>query len=204
MATLCVGTQCHKEDIVYKYSFLEKIDLFPTQKSYSVGDTIWLQYANPSKKLYDNGTGQYILADTVSITFQVTLNSRYNAPFNPADGYCDFITPNGINLDRYLDTYGTGLLSTFGCSSNNSNDFKIGVILKQKGIYSLDLAEIPRSVAGCVNRISAFPLSTKFTDLISLMVPKTFSFPFLQVPGVSQSMDLQKTKLTIKKLISSE
>jgi hypothetical protein len=96
----------------------------------------------------------------VAITLQVAFNSRYNAPVNPADGYCDYVSSYGTNVGRYLDTYSSGLLLAFGCSSNNSYDFKIGVVLKEKGIYSLDLSEIPRSVAGCINRISAFSLST--------------------------------------------
>jgi len=160
IAMLCVGTQCNKEDIVYQYSFIEKIDLFPSQKSYHLGDTIWLQYVNPNKRLFDHLTRQYILADTVAITLQVAFNSRYNAPFNPADGYCDYVSSYGTNVGRYLDTNGSGLLLEFGCSSNNSYDFKIGLVLKEKGIYSLDLAQISRSVAACTNRISAFPLST--------------------------------------------
>ena len=155
-----MGTQCNKEEIEYKYNFVEKINLFPIQKSYNLGDTIWLQYTNPNKQLYDSRTRNYIPAETVSVDFQVSFNSRYNAPVNPVDGFCDFLTVNGINIGRYLDVYGTGFLNSFGCNSNNNYDFTVGVIPKQKGIYSLDLLGVPRNVSACSNRISGFPSST--------------------------------------------
>lgn len=155
-----MGTQCDKEDIEYKYNFIEKIDLFPAKKSYKVDDTIWLQYTNTSRWLHDNLTNQNIIADTVSVQFQVSFNTRYNAPFNPPGGFCDYVTINGVNVGRYLGDRGTGFLFTFGCAGNNSYDFKIGVVPKQKGIYSLDMYGTPRSVSACSNRISGFPLST--------------------------------------------
>ena len=65
ISTICMATQCNKDFIDYKYNFVEKINLFPAQKSYNVGDTIWLQYTNPDKRLFDSRTRQYINADTV-------------------------------------------------------------------------------------------------------------------------------------------
>jgi hypothetical protein len=160
IALLCMATQCNKEYIEYKYNFIEKVDLFPAQKSYQVGDTIWLQYVNPSKRLFDNRTSQNIAVDTVSVQFQVSFNRRYNTPVNPSDGFCDYVTTNGINAGRYLADNGTGFFFTFGCSSNNSYDFKIGVVPNQKGIYSLDLSGNPGYLNPCSNRISGFPPST--------------------------------------------
>ena len=160
IALLCMGTQCDKDYIEYKYNFIEKINLFPAQQSYKVGDTIWVSYTNPTKRLFDNRTSQLIAADTVSIDFQISFNSRYNAPLNLAGGFCDYITANGVNAGRYLGAYGTGMLLTFGCNSTNNYDFTVGVVPKQKGIYSLDLLGVPRNVGACPNRNSGFPPST--------------------------------------------
>jgi hypothetical protein len=155
-----MGFQCNKEQIEYEYNFIEKINLFPVQKSYKTGDTIWLQYRNPGKLLFDSKTSKSIPADTVSVDFQVSFNRRYEAPLNPSGGFCDFVSANGINIGRYLGEYGTGFLFTFGCNSNNSYDFTIGVVPKQKGIFSLDLLGSPRNVWGCSNRMMGFPFST--------------------------------------------
>jgi hypothetical protein len=160
IALLCMGTQCEKGVIEYKYNFIEKVNLFPAQKNYKVGDTIWLQYINVGKRLYDSRTNQNILANTVSVPFQIFFTARYNAPVNPSGGFCDYITSAGVNVGRYLGDYGTGFLLNSGCSGTNSYDFTIGVVPKQKGIYSLDLLSAPRSVNGCPNRLSSFPLST--------------------------------------------
>lgn len=160
IAILCMGTQCNDDIIDYKYNFLEKIKLFPSKKSYQIGDTIWLQYINPNKELFDNWTKQPIAADTVSVDFQVSFNRRYNGPINPINGFCDYVTATGVNVGRYLGDYGTGFSSTFGCNSTTNYEFTVGMILKEKGIYSVDLGTIPRSVYPCSSRISAFPLST--------------------------------------------
>lgn len=160
VSLLCIGFQCTEDPIEYKYNFVEKINLFPTAKSYKVGDTIWLEYVNINKLLFDNRTSKYIAADTVSIEFQISFNSRYNAPVNPAGGFCDYVTTNGLNVGRYLGDFGTGFLFTFGCNNTNNYNFTLGVIPKHKGIYSLDLLGIPRNVGACSNRGSGFPLST--------------------------------------------
>jgi len=160
IALLCMATQCDKDHIEYKYNFIEKVDLFPAKKSYQVGDTIWLQYANPGKRLFDNRTSQQISADTVSLQFKVSFSRRYNTPINPSDGFCDYVTTSGTDAARYLNINGTAFLVTLGCSSNNSYNFKIGVVPKQKGIYSLDFLGVPWNVSSCSNRIAGFPLST--------------------------------------------
>ncbi len=157
---LCMGTQCHKDEIEFQYHFIEKINLVPAQKSYNIGDTIWLQYSNPTKRLYDNKTSQLISADTVAIGFLIGFNSRYDAPVNPTGGFCDFVSASGTTFNIHYDVYGTSALFGFGCNSNNNYNFSIGIIPRQKGIYSLDLWGAPRSVTGRPNRISYFPLST--------------------------------------------
>jgi hypothetical protein len=153
-----MGTQCRKEEIEYNYNFTEKINLFPAQKNYYVGDTIWLQYTNRTNQLFDTKTSRLVRVDTVAIGFIIGLNSRYEAPVNPPAGFCDFISANSTGIKPY--SYGTSASFVFGCNSTNDYNFLIGIILKQKGIYSLDLWGAPQSVTACPNRISPFPLST--------------------------------------------
>lgn len=158
LTQICMGLQCDKYDYEYQYNFQETVDLFPESKSYKVGDTIWIEYSNPDKKLSDKTSGKQIELDTLSMDFQVTLNALYYTPIdNPPDGYCDFVTPSGLNNGRYLGVYGTSLLTDLGCDNNDYN-IKIGIVLKYKGIYSLHLPE-ERSVSQCATRIRTFPLS---------------------------------------------
>lgn len=159
LALLCMGTQCDKfDDIETKYNFIEKVDLFPTQKVYKTGDTIWLKYSNSDGKLFDGKTRQEIIADTLALLFQISLNARYNTPISPSGGFCDFITPSGINVGRVLSDRGDGLRYNFGCNTNDPDAFIIGVVPIQKGIYSLDLGSA--YISSCPNRISGFPPST--------------------------------------------
>lgn len=55
---------------------------------------------------------------------------------------------------------GNSTFMSFGCNAANNYDFKVGVVLKQKGYYSLGLFDNQRSVVGCPNRTTAFPYST--------------------------------------------
>ena len=155
-----MGFKCKKDTIDYKYNFVEKINLFPAAKSYKVGDTIWLKYVNTSKLLFDNKTSNHIAADSVSLDYRVSFNSRYNAPVNPPGGFCDYITINGVNVGRFLSDNGTGSFFTFGCNSSNNIDFTVGVVPKKTGIYSLDMYGGPGNVLSCPNRRAGFPLST--------------------------------------------
>lgn len=160
LAQMFMGTTCHKDVEDYKYKFVEKINLFPANKSYKIGDTIWIQYSNPDKKLFEQSSSKYITADTVSVTFQTSFNALYDYPINPSGGFCDYVTANGINVSVFVGEYSTRLVQTIGCNSTNSYDFKIGVVLKQAGIYSLNLNGVPLSVSACSNRISNFPFSS--------------------------------------------
>jgi hypothetical protein len=53
-----------------------------------------------------------------------------------------------------------GFFEPFGCTGANGYDFKVAVVLKQRGIYSLSLDGAPSDAISCSNRISGFPYST--------------------------------------------
>lgn len=159
ISIICMGTQCRKDEIVYQYSFSEKVDLFPAKKSYNVGDTIWIQYLNPTGKLFDKNSHQYISVDTVQIGIQIGYNSLYNAPTNPSGGFCDFISGNMINQSLFRGDFGTSARFGFGCNINNNFDFKIGIIPKQIGVYYISFGSPSNNVQGCQNKIVRFPYS---------------------------------------------
>ncbi len=159
VSIICLGTQCRKDEIVYQYSFSEKVDLFPAEKSYNIGDTIWIQYVNPTGKLFDKNSHQYISIDTVQIGIQIGYNSLYNAPIKPSGGFCDFISGNMINQSLFRGDFGTSVRFGFGCNMNNSFDFKIGIIPIQIGVYYISFGSASNNVQGCPNKIVRFPYS---------------------------------------------
>lgn len=158
---LCMGLQCNKSyDFSYTYNFIEKVNLFPVQKTYKIGDTIWIQYTNPDKKLFDKNTGQMVAVDSVAVSFNIAYQTRFVKTYYPPEGYCDFISASGINTDRTLYDYSSNFNRIALCNADNSLDFKVAVVPKQTGIFSLDLATTGGGVAACANRSTVFPHSS--------------------------------------------
>src|SRR5688572_28475715 len=90
LAVMCMGTTCHKDLPDFTYKFQEKVDLFPFKKTYFLGDTIWIQYSNTNKRMFDQKSSQSIPVDTVSVTFSIGYNAWYNYPvINPSAGFAD-------------------------------------------------------------------------------------------------------------------
>lgn len=159
-ALLCMSTTCQKDDIAFKYAFLEEIALSPAQRSYKIGDTLWLEYKNPSKQLYDQNTGQRITADTVSLSFWASLSALYEAPSNPPDGFCDFVSDGAVNVGRFFDAKSTFYTQRFGCNAANNYDFRVGIVFKQKGLYTLFLGDRTDAVIPCATRKTTFPFAS--------------------------------------------
>jgi hypothetical protein len=155
---LFMDFRCSKEpyEIDYQYNFVEKVDLFPAQKTYHIGDTVWVQYVNTDNKFLDSRTSQRILADSLSIHFEVSLDAMYNTTVNPPAGFCDFVSSAGVNIGRSLGHFGTGSFLEFGCNTSNSYSFKIGIVFKEKGIFILNLSR-ELDVYRCNGSVKNFP-----------------------------------------------
>ena len=156
---LFMGFHCHKEDIPPpQYDFVETVSLFPAQKNYHVGDTVWIEYVNTDNKLFDRKTSQKVLADSLSFEFLVSLNARFNTVINPQGGFCYYLTPPGFKSEGTSGVFGTGLYLTTGCGADNSYSFKLGIVFKEKGIFTFDLGS-NRLVSPCLNRKQKFQVS---------------------------------------------
>ena len=142
------------------YTFQESIDLYPEQKRYRLGDTLWLEYRNPGNTLVDQRTNQPVAVDSVSLRFPLNYTSRYEAPVSPAGGFCEFVTATGGRIAGYTSPYNTAASLEVGCDASRSFRFKVGVVPKHKGVYSLDLPVVPQEVRACPTRRTGFPRST--------------------------------------------
>lgn len=162
---LFMAFQCDMEGpvIEYQYNFVENIDLYPANKNYKVGDTIWIEYNNSDKKLFDAKSKQQIAIDSVFLGFTLGFDATYYAPVNPTGGFYDYVVKNADNVGLVSNPSSSILGFTFGCNGGNSQQFKIGLKLKHKGIYILRIHDNgvgPQNiVAGCPNRATVLPQS---------------------------------------------
>jgi hypothetical protein len=123
----------------FEHTFRAQVDIFPLKKSYSLSDTIWLQTDLPAKFIFDTKTNQTVFADTGSINFGASFNEFGTYIINPPNGFCDVITPAGINTNRQLSQWSTsGSVDNYGCGQPNYT-VRIGFKPKQTGTYFLSL-----------------------------------------------------------------
>jgi hypothetical protein len=156
-----MGTQCEK-DIPYdppKQWFAEKVTITPAQKAYTIGDTVWLSFATPDKTLFDTVSNQRLPSNSVKFAFGATLLAKYDAPDNPADGYCTFILPPNVSARYYTAKGGTTTSFYLGCDNALNYNVKIGIVFKYKGYYVFDMGT-RSSLEPCANQTNPYPFSS--------------------------------------------
>lgn len=126
-----MGTQCGKKDRYPSYLFSEKINLYPEQRIYQLGDTIWLQHVGNT--LYEKKRNQYFSTDTLSVVFAVQISNDYSLPTDVNNIFCDFIF-KGKNM-------GSKNVYNFGCRSGDDFNFKLGMVLIRKGSFSIHFTD---------------------------------------------------------------
>jgi hypothetical protein len=114
----------------------------PYNKQYHIGDTLWISLNTPSKILYDQISGRQIGSDSFLLQFGINMVNRFPiSPYTNPSTYCDFVIPSGFN--PVTNNYGTGYLAyfNFGCDNNPGFIFKLGIVVKGAGIFSLELSD---------------------------------------------------------------
>jgi hypothetical protein len=124
-----------------KYKFLEKVDLSPAQKSYNPGDTIWITFDNPDKKLFDVLSAKEVPADSVNLSFSLAFESVSYAPANSQGLFYEVINPGFLDIQQRSTAYGSDLRFSFGNCHNFNPQFRLGLKLKQKGTFLLQLLD---------------------------------------------------------------
>lgn len=153
-----MGTYCNKEydRIEPKQGFSEKINLSPEQKTYSINDTLWLDFQTADKTLFDTISNQRLSTGTVTFNFTVILIAKYVNPVVPSGVYCDFIHPVNVTSYQQASDYGTATTIEVGCDNAPRYDLKLGIVLKHKGIYVLDIATI-KLIEPCDGEVNPYP-----------------------------------------------
>jgi hypothetical protein len=135
-----------------KYNFELNVRAYPDKDSIAVGDTVWLEVNSPTQ-FKDAATGQMIdYSKAVNLGSGVTfsaLSSINQFTINSVNKF-DFVLKEGIELRR---GYNNGLGNEYQfIGKNNLYVFLLGIVAKEKGIYSIvfsNAANVYRSNDNC-------------------------------------------------------
>lgn len=161
LTTILMGLQCEKDTdyISPKQRFLETVSLKPARKIYNINDTIWLRYITSNKTFLDTISGKRLPTNTIKFNFGATLLPKYGTPTNPSDGYCNFILPTNTRAQYVTDESGTATLFDIDCDGSSNYELAIGVVLKYKGIYVLNLPD-GITLQACANQTNPYTSAT--------------------------------------------
>ncbi len=140
-AILSLQLQCDKGydgmDIPEKYTFKEKVSISPYTLNYDVGDTIWLTVSIPGKKIFDEKTNTRVFYDSASFNTITQIDLLYNNPFIGNGPFASFIFPAGVSAFTQNSGGQTYASVTFGCSPSTDYHLSLGIVLIEKGAFSL-------------------------------------------------------------------
>ena len=151
---ITMGSKCRKDDDdikSYQYNFLEPINLYPYKNTYQIGDTIFLEYHRNSKVLFDEDSNREVEIDSVNFEFRFLLRGFPGLQNSPSDDYYGLILPNRSYSSYDRDKKLTQInIQSGGCTTNKSNNFKAGIILRKAGTFALELQHSASNAASCV------------------------------------------------------
>ena len=160
LATFLMATQCNKYDDFEepKHYFLEKIELSPEQKTYSINDTLWLEFKTTSKSLFDSITNQRLPSNTIKFLFGVSVLGKYDYPTNSSLAFCEFIAPTGTILNTRTFSDATVTSFEVGCDNAPNYAVRLGIVPKAKGYYVLDMSTATQTEP-CSGQTNPYPSS---------------------------------------------
>ncbi|MBC5994175.1 hypothetical protein [Pontibacter cellulosilyticus] len=140
---LAMGFQCgddYPPDPEPANIYKETLSLTPFQKSYNLGDTIWIETNLNNKFLFDSKSKQTALVDSVSLPVELSYSALYQVYSQPADGFCKVVSSNQVKAETKNYERTTFIIASYGCNQSGYR-FKIGLVLLSTGVYSLRIAE---------------------------------------------------------------
>ncbi len=97
----------------------------------------------PGKMLFDTISKTNVQTDSVSLPFSIYVNNLNTAQPAAKDGYFDFVDSNGQKL--LFDTMSSYIIrgityhTATDCSNNADYLIKIGMVLKDTGVYTMSV-----------------------------------------------------------------
>ncbi|MEO8404849.1 MAG: hypothetical protein ABI480_09645, partial [Chitinophagaceae bacterium] len=120
-----------------EYKFEIPVKITPLKQTYALTDTIWIETNQTDRKLFDLLTNTLVTMDTGYIYFGAAFNQFGTRVVNPPDGFCDVITPAGVNIGRNLGQFGTGIAIEYGCGQPDYK-VRIGLLPHYRGTFSVN------------------------------------------------------------------
>lgn len=139
-------TEC-KNNWVYPkmgHYFLQSVSLTPNQKTYKKLDTIKIEIVVSNKLLFDTISKTEVKIDSIYLPLSFPIYNLNNSQPFAADGYFDFVDSNGQRL--LVDTlysyinHGINFSTSINCTQNEDYLFKIGIVVKDTGVYIMGLS----------------------------------------------------------------
>ncbi|GAB3194910.1 hypothetical protein GCM10027293_04210 [Pontibacter aydingkolensis] len=81
--------------------FKETLSLNPFKKTYSIGDTIWIETNINDKHLFDSKSGREVLVDSVSLPIELSYSALYQVYTRP-EGFCKVVTSSPVEENTEL------------------------------------------------------------------------------------------------------
>lgn len=177
VSCLTMSVQCEDGYVepAYKYIIQETLSLTPYKKTYTIGDTIWVETNIPTGKyLYDSKTFQRVLIDSVSLPLNLSYYNLYKNPTVVIGGFV-----KAVYVDP-VERRNQGLSFSYGCKQPNYN-FKIGLVLLTPGIYSLNIHD-QNTFSSCITN----PTASYSRIFYKFDVADTNKDVFLSIPAISR------------------
>ncbi|MEO7801189.1 MAG: hypothetical protein ABIR81_04280 [Ginsengibacter sp.] len=196
-----LNLQCDKQDVLppdYQYTFIEKFSISPYQLDYNVGDTLWLDFNVPGKKLFDQKTNGRIFYDSASFVISISVDLIFNDPFIAYPENARFVYEPGVSVTSQNYAEFTSQSITTGCSSSSDYKLHVGVILTRPGVFGVSV------YAGTVqNCYTHYATPSELRVTLDIGDPhKAFyqSLPFINVGkiqdnSVLQNLDAKRTAI---------
>lgn len=187
---LIMGFQCERDMFVVKplYEFSEKLSLSPYKKTYVVGDTIWIQFQTADKSLFDKLTGSKISTDTTFLHTSFSIRLLYSTSVLATKMFDTKVEP-AIDVQHESGQQFHNVHFKTDCSINRYS-FRVGFVLKQKGIFSIQPYCI---LSACPSKQNVYYSTFKFLFDLSDCNKDIW----LSIPPVSRGGELGSTDVKI-------
>lgn len=120
--------------------YKETLSLTPYQKSYNLGDTIWIETNINGNRLFDSSLGQKVVVDSASLPIELSYSALYQVYSRPAEGFCKVVSSNPVEAETRNYERATFIIASSGCNQPEYR-FKVGIVLLSYGVFSLTIDE---------------------------------------------------------------
>lgn len=142
------GFQCERdfEPVKISHEFAEKLALFPYKKTYSLNDTIWVQFSSTNKRLFDKITNSRISADTMYLHSRFEYAKLFPNDTTPVN--CKPIINTGSFAGFTSSHNGIDYVWVQTNCTNNQFAIKLGFVPLQKGTFLISPSGMMQNCPG--------------------------------------------------------